>query len=63
MFRQYTIKSFHSVFFPFASQGKHRGFHSLPFSLGVFNVIFTDKHSKKFFISDATKYFKHERRQ
>jgi len=63
MFRQDTAKSFHSVFFPFASQRKDRGFHILPFSLGVINAIFTDKHSKENFISDATKYFKHDRRQ
>lgn len=63
MFRQYTIKSFHLVFFSFASQGKHHGFHILHFTLGAINVISTDKHSKEIFISDATKFLKHDRRQ
>jgi hypothetical protein len=63
MFKQYTIKSLHLVFFSFASQGKHHGFHILPFNLRVINVIFTDKHLKEIFIPDATQCFKYDRRQ
>jgi hypothetical protein len=63
MFRQFTINSFHSAFFSFASQRKHQDFHDLSFTLRLINVIFTDKHPKESFISDATICFKYDRTQ